>query len=393
MTETFILRDLVVNHQAGHEMKIFHLTRYRDQEVVHGFAEETLNWSVTLPYFWDQRVMGACWRALTRQPLVLLSILWTIIREFLFDPVTLVKALAVVPKSLAAAENLVNWNANHVHAEFAGHPGTSAWIIGRMTGLPFSISCHAHDIFRTQGLLKQKLTEASFVRCISEFNKRFLIDHFPELASHLLPVIHVGVDTARIQAGPVARSKPFEILFIGSMEYRKGISQLLEALAALPESIHWSCNIVGGGPEFDRLQQEKDSLGLQERVTFHGSQPFEAVSKFMTDCQLLVVPSIEGPGGRSEGIPTVIMEALAHQRPVIASRLSGIPELIIDGDTGYLVPPGDVLALTNAIRHVHDNPIDAAATAERGRAIVEREFDMNTNAQARLALYLQHSRT
>lgn len=393
VTETFILRDLVYNHRAGHEMRIFHLTPYRHSEVVHGFAEETLNWSVSLPFFWDKRVVGACWRALTRRPLTLMNIVWTIICEFFREPITMAKAFAALPKSLAIAENLDDWNAGHVHAEFAGHPGTSAWIVGLMADIPFSISCHAHDIFRTQGLLKQKLSRAAFVRCISEFNKRFLIDHFPELASHSLPVIHVGVDTTQVKALPPVESDTFEILFIGSVQHRKGVSQLLEALAELPTSLEWNCNIVGDGPEFDRLQRKKDSLGLTERVHFHGSQPFETVASFISNCHVLVVPSIKGRGGRNEGIPTVLMEALAHQRPVIASRLSGIPELVVDGETGYLVTPEDVSALSKAIYHVYQNPEEAAQTAKRGRAVVEQEFDTTSNAKARLGLYLQHAKS
>jgi len=397
VTETFILRDLVHNHHSGHEMRIFHLTPWRKDEVVHGFAQQTLGWATTFPFLFDSRVLGALARALIRHPLTLLVIISTIIREFLTEPANMLKALAIVPKSLAMAENLAAWETHHIHAEFAGHPATAAWIVHRMTGLPFSVSCHAHDIFRTQRLLKQKLTAASFVRCISEFNRNFLRQRFPQLIDHPLPVIHVGVDTQNIQPLLAAHSDTFHILYVGSLQIRKGINFLLQALAQLAGEgaaslpANWRCDIVGDGPEAKNLAALAQKLGLDSQVTFHGAQPFEQVSRFLTHCNLLTVPSIEAAGGRTEGIPTVIMEALAHQRPVIASRLSGIPELIVDGDTGYLITPGDAAGLATAITHVANNPDAAMDTARRGRRRIEQEFDMVTNADARLQLYLQHS--
>lgn len=391
VTETFILRDLVHYHRAGHEIRIFHLTPYRSDEVVHGFAEQTLSWAVTLPFLFDRRVLGACLRALLRHPFKLFAIVWAIVREFATEPVNLLKSLAIVPKSLAMAEDLEAWQAAHVHAEFAGHPATAAWIVGRMSALPYSVSCHAHDIFRTQGLLEQKLSEATFVRCISRFNRDFLVERFPSLDTHAMPIIHVGVDTREIAPLEPASGEVFEILYIGSLEHRKGVSLLLRALAALPSRVKWRCDIVGGGPDLEALRAQSLEAGLQDRVTFHGPQPFEAVSRFMAACHLQVVPSVIGPGNRSEGIPTVIMEALAHRRPVIASRLSGIPELIEHGETGYLIEPGSVEELITAIVAVHDDPAAAHATASRGRELVEREFDMKTNAAARLELYRRHA--
>lgn len=111
----------------------------------------------------------------------------------------------------------------------------------------------------------------------------------------------------------------------------------------------------------------------------------------MASCHLQVVPSIVGPGNRSEGIPTVIVEALAHRRPVIASRLSGIPELVEHGETGHLIEPGDVEELVDAIVVAHDHPDAAQAMAGRGRERVASEFDMETNAAARLELYRPHA--
>jgi len=390
-TETFILRDLVEFHERGHEVRIYHMTSFRRGEVVHGFARATLQWARSSPYFFGKKVLGAIMRAKFGNTGMVLRTLGTIVRAYRWEPAWLAKTLFITPKCLAFAEDMKAWGADHVHAEFATHPATCAWIAGRFAGLPYSVSCRAHDIFLTRSLLAEKLGEASFVRTISRFNVHFLTEKLPGLDNKQLAVIHSSVPVDTIPALPEPEPGPFRIRYLGSLEVRKGIDVLLRALAALnARGGDWNCDIVGSGPERSRLERLCADLNLEDRVRFLGPLPFEKVKTVYEDANVVVVPSIVGPGGRTEGIPNVIMEALAHQRPVIATDVSGIPELVKDHETGLLVSPGDDAALADALRWVRNNPAEAYGMAVKGRALVEEEFNLSINAGAQLDLFEKH---
>lgn len=391
ITETFILRDLVVFDRKGHDIGIFHLTPARKGEVIHDFAEHMLAKARSRPFLFSTVVLGALFRAARRQPATLARVAGRIAADCLGDPVTMLKSWAILPKSLAFAEDLERWGADHVHAGFAGHPATAAWIIGRFTGIPYSVSCHAHDIFVTQALLGPKLREAAFVRTISAFNRDFLLDRFPDLDRDRIEIIHCGADTDGIGIVDGMPGEPFVILYVGALEVRKGVDNLLRALAQTEFNGDWRCEVVGGGPTAAPLQALAESLAISERVRFLGPRPSKDVAEAYERASVVVVPSIIGPGGRTEGIPTVIMEALAHARPVIASELTGVPELIEDGVTGLLVPPGDIDALAGALRRVRDDPGRALSMARAGRTRVEAEFDATANAEAQLVQFERYA--
>lgn len=393
ITETFILRDLVVFDRKGHDVRILHLTPARRGEVIHEFAEHLLAKARSRPFLFSTAVLGALFRAALRHPAKLARVTGRIAADCLGDPATMLKSWAILPKSLAFAEDLERWGAHHVHAGFAGHPATAAWIISRFTGIPYSVSCHAHDIFVTQALLGPKLREASFVRAISAFNRDFLLHRFPDLDRERIEIIHCGADTHGIGIVDGMADEPFVVLYVGSLEVRKGVDNLLRALAQAEFQGDWRCEVVGGGPAAGSLQALARSLAISERVRFLGPLPSEEVAKAYGRASVVVVPSVVGPGGRTEGIPTVIMEALAHARPVIASELTGVPELIEDGVTGLLVPPGDVAALGGALRRVRGDPACALEMARAGRARVEAEFDATANAEAQLAQFQRHAVT
>lgn len=390
-TETFILRDLVEFHKRGHEVRIYHMTSFRSGEVVHGFARQTLDWARSSPYLFGKRVMAALLRAKLTRTGLFFGTLWTICRAFWREPAWLAKTLFITPKCLAFAEDIKEWGADHVHAEFATHPATCAWLVGRFAGLPYSVSCRAHDIFLTQSLLGAKLGEAAFVRTISDFNRRFLAERVPGLEKSRIAVIHSSVPIEDIPALPEPGSGTFRIRYLGSLEIRKGVDVLLRSLAAIRDDAgDWGCDIVGGGPERRRLERLCAELGLADRIRFLGPLPFEKITGVYEEANVVVVPSIVGPGGRTEGIPNVIMEALAHQRPVIATGVSGIPELIEDGVTGLLVPPGDAGALTAALLWVKNHPAEAYGMAVAGRERVGADFNLSINVGSQLALFERH---
>ncbi len=380
-TETFIYRELLELHRAGHEIRLFHLTPFRGQEVVHEFARPILGWAAGTGYL-SGKSLGALGRALLRRPVAVLGLIGRMVRGGMGNRSMLAKSLLILPKCLYFAEQLQAWGADHVHAGFATHPATCAWMIGRMTDIPYSVSCHAHDIFVSRSMLDFKLGEAACVRPISRFNQDYLQEKIPRLRNQRFAVIHIGLDLQAIRPLPAVGGDDFRILYVGSLEVRKGVDDLLTALAGCSGELGtWHCDIMGDGPVRMELEAQVQDLGLADQVVFHGKQPVEEIYRAYGRCHVLVVPSIIDGSGRTEGIPTVLVEALAHQRPVISTRVSGIPELVRPGETGWLIEPQDPAALAGALTEIHGDPQEAERRAVAGRRLVENEFDLVTNVQ------------
>ncbi|WP_294352740.1 glycosyltransferase family 4 protein [uncultured Sphingomonas sp.] len=384
-TETFIYRDLIKFIEAGVDLRLYHVAPYRHAQPLHGFAAPLKERAVDIGFAQPAAVL----HALLRHPRRLLGGITRMLWAYRLEPKIAAKSLALVPKALAIDSHARAWGATHVHAEFAGHPATTAWIAHLAGGLPYSVSCRAHDVFRTQALLAEKLGDAQVVRTVSEFGRDFLRARIRGMATRDIHVIHSSVDVSRIVAvEQVPATDPFRILYVGALEPKKGVAHLLDALVLAGADLgEWRCDLIGHGPDADALRARAAALGLGDRVRFHGAQPFEVVAEAYRTASVCVAPSVIGPNGRQEGIPNVMIEALAYQRPAITTAISGIPELIRDGETGLLVPPGDAAALAAALQRVHANPLAALAMARRGRAHVVAEFDLEKNTRRQLALF------
>jgi glycosyltransferase involved in cell wall biosynthesis len=242
-------------------------------------------------------------------------------------------------------------------------------------------------------MLRQKVAEAAFVVTISEYNRRFILDHVGEAYAGRLRVIHTGVDTAAFRppaALPDADGNwPLEALCIGTLHEVKGQKYLVEAIALLQEQgVPATATFIGDGPDRPMLERLAAGLGLAGKVRFLGHQTQAQIRRHLHEADVLVTPSVPSGDGRREGIPVVLMEAMACGLPVVASRLSGIPELVEDGRTGLLAEPGSPAALAGALARLYRSP---ALRREMGRAARERvlaDFDLHQNA-AELAHHLR----
>jgi glycosyltransferase involved in cell wall biosynthesis len=385
-TETFIYRDLLTFAKLGAEIELHHLAPLRRGQSLHAFAEPTRAWARYTP-FAGRAACAATLRALLRRPGALLGCVGRLLSGYRREPKLLAKSLALIPKALVLAEHARRSGAAHVHAEFAGHPATVAWIMRRMGGPSYSVSCRAHDIFRTQSLLGDKLGEAAAVRTVSRFGRDFLRKTVPALARRDIHVVHSSVDVAAIHPPPL-RFDPFSILFVGALEAKKGVEHLLDALAiAGPRLGDWTLELAGDGPLRAALEAQAQRLGLYANIRFHGALDFAAVSAAYARASLCVAPSVIGPNGRQEGIPNVMIEAMAFGRPALSTAISGIPELIDSGTDGLLVPPADPQALAEAILSIRSDPEGARRMAAAGRLKVEAEFDLTKNAAFQLSLF------
>jgi glycosyltransferase involved in cell wall biosynthesis len=168
---------------------------------------------------------------------------------------------------------------------------------------------------------------------------------------------------------------PFNLLFIGRLVERKGVTFLLRAVAAIQEQGgDVRLRVVGDGPLREPLWREVGALGIADAVEFMGFIPSSALTGAIAECDVLVLPAVQDSKGDVEGLGVVLIEAMMHDRPVIASDSGGISDIVIDGESGLLVPPGDVGALVSAIERLRDDPQLRNALATRGRAHAEERF-------------------
>lgn len=391
LTETFAYRNVVEYGHLGHDARIFHVKPFRRAEIVHDFVRDLLPRAFTFSYL-GGRSLGGLLAEILRAPVAMTRLAVQLIAAHRREPGRGLAVAALLPKAVALGRWCRANDIEHIHAEFAGHPANAALIAARVAGVPFSFSAHANDIFVSQALLREKARQAVFVRAISDYNIRWLtaLRGFP---AERLRLIRCGVARATLEAPPPEPpgTGGLQILYVGSLITKKGVAHLLDALAALPAALPWQARIVGGGNLSDALKDRAARLGLSEKVSFAGPQPAEKVAQAYAGAHVLVVPSVPGDGGRVEGIPVVLMEAMAHGRAVVASDLSGIPELVEHGRTGWLVPPGDASAITAALEDIAGNWDAAARIARAGRKRITQDYLIEDNA-AKLARLMEEAR-
>lgn len=386
LPETFILREMVELERQGVRVHLYPLLNQR-QQVFHAdslaFMERARELSLG-------RSLVAVLRAFCVAPVKLTRIWLRVVWDNRSSPGFLLRSQVVFPKAVLAAEQMRRDGVGHIHAHYATHPALAAWIVNRLTGIGYSITTHAHDIFVDRAMLRRKVQDASFVVTISEFNQKFMRAHLGARVSTEIAVVRCGIVPEHYR--PAARnggSTRFELLTIASLQPYKGLRHLLQAYAELlDQQVDFHARIVGEGKERDMLMRMVRELGLEGRVELMGGLPQETIAHLLPEADCYVQPSVITPTGKMEGIPVSLMEALACEVPVVATAISGIPELVEPGVTGSLVPPGDASALARAIMEVAREPERFAALAAAGRRRVLAEFDLKRNV-AQLARRLE----
>jgi glycosyltransferase involved in cell wall biosynthesis len=373
-SETFIVRELSALEAAGGTtVELMSLFPPVDATIHPSAAPWTDR--LARPELGEALVALLWWAV--RRPVRLLTTVGVVLREHVRSPALLVRAIVTLPLAAAHARLIRTRGVQHVHAHYATYPGLSAWISRRLAGTPYSITAHAHDIFVNQRMLARKLADAAFVVTISEYNRGFLADYGDSGRIH---VVHAGIDPEAYPFRPraVPPEGPVRALCVASLQEYKGHAVLFDALAHEPALDRVELDLVGAGPLRAALEGRARELGLVDRVRFHGSASEDAVRGLLERADLFVLPSVIARGGQMEGLPVVLMEALASGVPVVATRLSGIPELVTDGTTGLLAAPGDAGSLRDALGRALNG--DFRPDLQAGRALVEREFDVRDSA-------------
>jgi colanic acid/amylovoran biosynthesis glycosyltransferase len=277
---------------------------------------------------------------------------------------------------------------NHLHAPWANGPATAAWVASHLTGIPFSFCGHAHDIYPPDGALKEKLAAASFVRTISHTNRRYLTDLVPAAAHKILHITY-GAPLTTAPRQPRDPVPPFQLLALGRLVEKKGFPVLLAACRYLKEwGVDFRLTLAGDGPQRRHLLGLVQEYALGGQVDFLGHVPHNRVPELFRQADQFIMPCVVARRGDRDGLPNVILEALAFQVPVVATDVNGVNEAVIPGKTGWLVPQQEPQLLAQAMREALSQPEEAQRRAQKGRDLVRREFDSTTN-YARLKTCLE----
>jgi len=335
-------------------------------------------------------IVAAQWHFIVRRPAAYFRMWRDILVSFAGKPKLLVQSVALVPKVVLFARQMQNEGVEHVHAHFAAHPTTAAWIVGRLTGIPYSFTAHAYDLYVDQHMLREKIRSAQFVITISHLNRIFMIDNSGPEFRDKIRVLHCGADLTLFQ--PVVKTEEhtrFRIVCVGALEEKKGHTHLVRACSLLKlTGVKFDCRLIGDGPLLKRLQQQVHDEDLEDVIKFEGGLPRQKVAQLIQSADVVVQPSVRTASRMMEGIPVALMEAMACEVPVIATRLSGVPELVEDAVTGLLVPQADADEMAGAMKAIYDDRELARKLGRNARQKVMREFDLAANAGVLADLFL-----
>ncbi|RLM30002.1 colanic acid biosynthesis glycosyltransferase WcaL [Brenneria salicis ATCC 15712 = DSM 30166] len=371
-SETFVVNEILAHERAGMKVDIFALG------------------PVSEPHFQDgiARVKAPVTRYKDRQydPEIFWQLLQTA-REQLpeFDK-RLIEVQWGSPHSFAQAIKLAlavrARGIQHLHAHFGTLATTVARLAAIFSGVTYSFTAHAKDIYYHYDEatdLDIKLRDAACAITVSDYNVAYLREKYGASADRLVRLYN-GVDLQQFPySPPVANTR--RILAVGRLVRKKGFDVLIKALALLKQrGLDFHCTLIGNGDLLAPLQQQIDTLKLHDHMTLAGAKPQPEVIAEMQQAAMLVVPSVISDDGDRDGLPTVLLEAMALGTPVISTTVAGIPEVVINQKTGLCIPPHDPQALADAIASLLANDEQRISLSHNARALISAEYDINRNA-------------
>jgi len=283
------------------------------------------------------------------------------------------------------AEDIRREGVTHLHAQFGSVPSSVAWLAWLARRVPYSVSVHAWDIFVNRAAMPEKLLAARRVITCTAYARRFLLKRYPRLDPGKVICCHHGLDVDRYAPAPAPEGGVFRVLAAGRLVPKKGFDVLLRAMPLVRAALGRngpgaSLVIAGEGPERARIERLAAELGLGESLRMTGAVGPDAVRDEMARANAVAVSSVRDARGDMDGLPNVVLEAMASARPVVASRLSGIPEAVADGVTGFLTRPGGAGEMAEALVRLARDRSLARTLGANGRAVVEKRFSLEASA-------------
>ncbi|MCP4196964.1 MAG: glycosyltransferase family 4 protein [Proteobacteria bacterium] len=383
-TQTFIQREMVEMKKRGATVNVMADTRVESSHL-HPLLQEIEQNALfaDTPWKWITRSLL---KGVVRAPRFARDLTWALglPHRTRYNRARFVISLLT---AMDLAPQIVDKGVTYLHAHFAAYQTETAMCLSRITGIPYGATWHAYGIWQDANILREKISGARTILTCTEYNAF----HLRELAGADADKIHLvrhGLDLSDIPVfPPKAAPETPTLLAIGRLTPKKGFNHLIEAAALLRDrALQFKIEIAGDGPEQDRLQEKIHTLQLDDAVTLLGAISNDRVWAKLASAVGLVAPSIRDKDGNIDGIPNVLLEAMAMSRPVIGTRLSGIPEVVREGETGLLVPPGDSASLANAMEKLIVDKESSTMFGQNGRTLVEKEYDVRRNIDEQIAL-------
>jgi glycosyltransferase involved in cell wall biosynthesis len=378
LTTTFIDREIRALQQQGVNVRVIairkpHTILSSDQE------ELQRKTNYLIPIAWIKFIVSHL-RFVIQKPNIYFGTLLELVRNPHPDLSTRLKTVLHFIEGVYAAQLIAEYHCDHLHAHFVDRASTVAFVAGRLLNLPYSVTAHANDIYINPILLPLKLSQASFVATCTDYNRQHLQKIVP-LNVKLHRLYH-GLDLETYQPNPDQSTHLIPtITAVGQLKEKKGFQYLLKACQILKSKDYiFNCQIIGEGSLREELEQQIHELSLENFVVLRGALPHESVIEEYQHSTMFVLPCMTGSDGDRDGIPNVILEAMAMQLPVISTQHSGIPEVIKSGVNGLLVPPADEQALAHAIARLIDDPFLRTQFGQFGRRTVTERFNSMQNA-------------
>lgn len=385
LSETFIAQEILALEQRGLDIRIVSLRHPTDRKrhPITGQIKADVSYLPEYLYQEPLRVWRA-WRAVRRWPSYAAAR-----RQWLADLRRDVTPNRVrrFGQALVLAHELPA-DVTALHAHFLHTPASVARYAAMLTGLPWSGSAHAKDIWTTPDWEKrEKLADCAWLVTCSAAATAHLSALAPnDNAEETVALVYHGLDLTRFPPRPDPPSArdgrdpadPVRLLSVGRAVPKKGYDDLIDALARLPADLHWRLIHIGGGPDLPVLKQRAERAGISDRIDWRGAQPQDAVLAAYRAADLFVLASRIHDNGDRDGLPNVLLEAQSQALACIASKVSAIPEVIEDGVTGLLPPPRAPAEMAAAIAALATDPERRNAMGAAGAARIAERFSLES---------------
>lgn len=383
-SETFIVNEILAHEAADLEIEIFSLRAPTDGRFHENYAQ------VRAPVTYVPAALPKVvdlWAQLHKTARRFPN-LWTVVRN---NPEVAVDDLH---QALLVAEMVASRRITALHAHFGSVATTVARLVSQLTGIPYTFTAHAKDIFHTEvdaADLRNKLQDAAAVITVSDYNVDYLHDLYGSAAAQVKRIYN-GLDLNRFTYA-IPLERPRHIIGVGRLIEKKGFADLIDACAILAQrGCPFTCAIIGDGAEASLLQARINRHGLTSPVSLLGPRPQGEVMRQVQEAAVFAAPCVVGADGNRDGLPTVLLEAMALGTPCISTDVTGIPELLHPrhydvGETGLMVPQRAPHALADALQRLLDAPLLRVQLAERARALIEEQFDVQRNTAQIRRLY------
>ncbi|MDQ3687735.1 MAG: glycosyltransferase family 4 protein [Acidobacteriota bacterium] len=370
-SETFIVNEILAHERAGLEVEVFALYPPNDTHFQNAISKVR----APVTYLPSAVKIVDFWAALEAAGAVLPGF-WEQLEHARGDAARDVYQAASLAH-LAHAREI-----QHLHAHFASMATSVARLAARFAGIPYTFTAHAKDIFHESVVpedLRRKLEEAAGIVTVSEFNLQFLSENYGTAAGRV-ERIYNGLD---LDGFPYQSpgERPPRIISVGRLVEKKGFGDLIEACAILAgRKVDFTCQIIGTGELESDLRRQIESARLQSHVELTGPRPQSEVIELVQSAAVFAAPCVIGTDGNRDGLPTVLLEAMALGTPCVSTDVTGIPEVLRDGETGLMTPQHDPATLADVLEGLLVNPALRVHLAQAARRLIEAEFDVHRNA-------------